>query len=153
MMAKLLQRPEFEQLVTAVIGVNSVLLLWELFEDNEITERIESACLLFFVAELVVRWRRHRWNLIAFGRNPWNAFDVVVIGLSLLPLLGVDASLLRLARLSRTLHWLRHISHLRLVPLLWSVLASHPKAQVRLVAASPGRLAGNRPRIPVASGR
>jgi hypothetical protein len=43
------------------------------------------------------------------------AFDVVVIGLALVPtLIGVDTPLLRLARLSRMLHWIRHLTHLRL---------------------------------------
>jgi hypothetical protein len=36
---------------------------------------------------------------------------------SALPVLGVDASLLRVARLARMVHLLRHVSHLRLARL------------------------------------
>lgn len=135
-MHNLLRGASFEHAVTGVIAVNSVLLVWELFDHNEVTEHIESACLLFFLVELVVRWRRHQWNPLRFLRNPWNAFDVVVILAALLPLVGADSSLLRLARLSRAVHWLRHVSHLRLAPLLWSFLIAR-STTVRVIADSP----------------
>ncbi|MEC4763801.1 ion transporter [Mycobacterium sherrisii] len=101
---------DFEHVVTGVIAANSVLLVWELAGGSEIAERLELLCLGFFVAELVVRfWRDPLGSL----RNPWVAFDLVVIGLALLPIFGADTSLLRVARLSRAVHWLRHATHLR----------------------------------------
>jgi hypothetical protein len=55
----------------------------------------------------------------ALLKRPWNAFDVVIIALSLLPVFGgVDAALLRLARLSRMVHLLRHVSSLWAVRLV-----------------------------------
>jgi hypothetical protein len=71
--------------------------------------------LCFFLAELIIRlagagW--HPWAFVAASR--WNAFDTAVIGLALLPALGVDVTLLRVPRLARVVHSLRHASHLRL---------------------------------------
>ena len=48
----------------------------------------------------------------------WNCFDAAVIALSTMPILGVDASLLRVARMARMVHLMRHASHLRLSRLL-----------------------------------
>jgi hypothetical protein len=81
-------------------------------------ELAHNAILMFFVFELLVRLRDVGWRLQALLRRPWNTFDVVVIGLSLLPVFGGDASLLRLARLSRMVHLLRHVSSLRAVRLV-----------------------------------
>jgi voltage-gated sodium channel len=105
----------FEHAVTGVILVNSVLLVWGLIAHDDLAEHLETACLVFFVGELVVRLRRNGWNAARFLGDPWVAFDVLVIGLALVPtLIGTDTSLLRLARLSRLVHWIRHLSHLRL---------------------------------------
>ena len=49
--------------------------------------------LAFFVVELAVRIRRAGWRRFFIGR--WNCFDAAVIALSTMPVLGVDASLLR----------------------------------------------------------
>jgi voltage-gated sodium channel len=113
----------FEHAVTGVIIANSVLLFWGLIgHENELAEHLETACLVFFVAELVVRLRRAGWNPIRFLRQPWTAFDVLVIAVSLAPILGADTSLLRPARLSRMIHWLRHVTDLRAVRLVAAAL-------------------------------
>jgi voltage-gated sodium channel len=108
----------FERAVTAVILANSVLLVWGLISHDELADHLETGCLVFFVGELVVRLRRAGWNPARFLRQPWAVFDVVVIALSLAPLLGADTSLLRLAKLSRMAHWLRHVTGLRAVRLV-----------------------------------
>lgn len=114
----------FERVVTGVIAVNSVLLVLGLVAHEELAEHLETACLVFFVAELAVRLRRQGWNPVRFIRHPWTAFDVIVVGLSLLPLVGANTSLLRLARLSRMIHWFRHLGHLQLGRLFMPWLAS-----------------------------
>jgi voltage-gated sodium channel len=112
----------FEHAVTGVILVNSVLLVWGLIAEDDLAEHLETACLVFFVGELVVRLRRAGWNPVRFLRSPWTAFDVLVIAVSLAPMLGADTSLLRLARLSRMVHWLRHVTGLRAVRLVAAAL-------------------------------
>lgn len=107
-----------EHVVTGVIAANSGLLAWELVGDSLVAENLESACLAFFVGELVWRLSRNP----AGWRNKWFMFDALVIGLSVLPLTGADTSLLRVARLSpRAIHLLRHATHLRWVRYLPSV--------------------------------
>jgi voltage-gated sodium channel len=104
-----------DRAVTAVILANSGVLVIGLMVDGHehAFEIAHIACLLFFVAELALRLRASRRR---FFRDKWNCFDTAVIAASCLPVLGVDASLLRLARLARLVHLVRHISHLRLFP-------------------------------------
>lgn len=106
-------RPTFEHAVNTAIATNSATVVWDFIAANQFVEHIELGCLGVFVAELFVRLHRAGWNGVVFWRDRWTAFDMVVIGLALLPVLGVDTSLLRIARLSRTVHWLRHVGHLR----------------------------------------
>ena len=119
----------FERTVTIVIIVNSALLVWGLIDHghNEIAEHAETGCLLFFTGELVVRFRREGWRFLT---QPWSIADMAIIGLALLPLLGADTSLLRLARLARAGHLLKHITVLR----LWRVMR-FPAASRRWLAA------------------
>jgi Ion transport protein len=70
---------------------------------------------LFFAAELTVRLAVAR---LGFFRSPWGVFDAAVILLAFLPVLGDSITILRMARLARSAHLLRHVSHLR----LWRVL-------------------------------
>jgi Ion transport protein len=80
----------FERVVTAVIGLNTVLLTVELISHDELVEHLETAYLVFFVGELVVRLSRAGWNPIRFLSQPWTVFDVTVIGVSIAPTLGAD---------------------------------------------------------------
>jgi Ion transport protein len=106
----------FEHAVLGVIVANTAVLLAGLMvDDHEAAfEAAHDGFLGFFVVELALRLRAGGWR---FLRKPLNAFDTGVIALSCLPVLGVDASLLRLARLARLLHLLRHLPHLRLLRL------------------------------------
>ena len=107
----------FEHAVAAVIVVNVVLVVAALVVDGHESafELAHSVVLAVFCVELAVRLRAGGWR---FLRKPINAFDTLVIVLSTLPVLGIDASLLRLARLARLVHLVRHISHLRLIRLV-----------------------------------
>ena len=108
---------KFEQVVAGVIVLNIVVLVVSLIVDGheELFEVAHNLVLAFFLLELAVRLWITR---LGFFRSLWNTADTVVIALSLLPVLGVDASLLRVARLARTVHLLRHVGHLRLARLL-----------------------------------
>jgi Ion transport protein len=103
----------FEHVAAGIIIGNTAILAAGLMIDGHehAFEIAHNACLAFFVCELALRLRASRWQ---FFRGKWNCFDTAVIGLSCLPVLGVDASLLRLARLARLVHLVRHVSHLRL---------------------------------------
>jgi hypothetical protein len=108
----------FDPVVAGVIVFNTVVLVASLIVDGHesLFEVVHNLVLAFFVVELLVRLRQAgaRRFLIGWG----NSFDAIVIALSFLPVLGVDASLLRVARLARLVHLMRHASHLRLSRLL-----------------------------------
>jgi hypothetical protein len=108
----------FDQVVLVVIGLNTVILVASLIVDGHehLFEMLHNSALAFFVFELLVRLRQTGARRFLIGR--WNSFDTIVIALSFLPALGVDSSLLRVARLARLVHLMRHVSHLRLSRLL-----------------------------------
>jgi hypothetical protein len=101
----------FERTVTGVILANAGLVVAGLVLDGHegLFEVAHDAILTVFVLELLLRLRAGGWR---FLRRPLNAFDAMVIAVSCLPVLGVDASVLRLARLARLLHLARHLTHL-----------------------------------------
>ncbi len=101
-----------DRVVLAVIGVNAVVLV----DGHErVFDTVHDAIIAFFLLELLARLRAHGWQ---FLRRPFNAFDAAVIVVSALPFACVDASLLRLARLARLLHFAKHAAQLRLLPVL-----------------------------------
>lgn len=104
----------FEKVVLVTIAANTAVLVWGLCDHHheELIDPMHTAFLAFFVVELLLRLRA-AGSLRGFVSSGWNVFDSVVIGLSLLPVLGVGVTLLRVARGARVLHSLRHVSHLR----------------------------------------
>jgi hypothetical protein len=64
--------------VTGVIAANTVVAVWGVVDaaHHELAERIETAILVFFAVELVLRLCRYGWALL---RQPWGVFDVAVI--------------------------------------------------------------------------
>jgi hypothetical protein len=62
---------------------------------GEVVEHAEMGCLVFFAGELVVRLHRCRWRPHVFARQGWNVVDAVIVGLSLLPVLGAGVTVLR----------------------------------------------------------
>lgn len=110
----------FDQAVAGVIVFNIVVLVAGLTVDGyeSLFEMLHNAILAFFVFELLVRLRDVGWRPREFLASRWNAFDSAVVALSLLPVFGPGTTLLRLARLSRVVHLLRHVSHLRLADLM-----------------------------------
>jgi voltage-gated sodium channel len=111
----------FDKAILLAIVANSVVLVWGLVDHahEELLDPVHEAFLVMFTAELGVRLHRVGWNVKRFLRAPWNTFDALVIGLALAPALGLDVTLLRVARLARMVHALRHVSHLRAVHMLW----------------------------------
>ena len=81
---------------------------------EELWAVVESACLVFFGLEMLVKLACQRRG---FWRDRWNLFDLTVIALAALPLLvaGADLGVLRVARVARVFHLGRHVSNLRLL--------------------------------------
>ena len=104
--------PHMERAVAGVIAVNAGVLVAGLAVDGHehLFDRAHDVIVAFFLLELLTRLAANGWRFFA---RPFNAFDAAVILVSALPLAGVDASLLRLARLARVVHFARHAAHLR----------------------------------------
>jgi hypothetical protein len=100
----------FERVVAAAIIGNAGLLIAGLAVDGdeELLEHCHDAFVAFFAVELLIRLRHG----LGFFRSRWNCFDALVIVASCLPLLGLDAGLLRVARAARLIHLGRHMAHL-----------------------------------------
>jgi hypothetical protein len=84
-------------------------------EHAELLERIDVGCLWFFAGELLVRVYRAR---LGFFRSPWCCADAAIIVLALAPVAGGGIAVLRMARLARSFHLLKHLAHARLWRLL-----------------------------------
>lgn len=107
-------RVVFERIVAGAIIGNASLLLAGLALDGyeEWFELAHDGILGIFALELAVRLRVGGWG---FLRRPLNVLDAAVIAVSFLPVLSVDAGLLRLVRAARLLHLAKHVApHLRL---------------------------------------
>lgn len=108
-----------ERLVAVVIAANCAIMVCGLLDaaDREWTERAETACLLVFLAEVLVRLHRCGWR-----PGKFLVIDLIIVALALaLAPLPVNASLLRLARIGRAarfLHLFKHLAGLRAVRLL-----------------------------------
>jgi Ion transport protein len=129
----------FEHAVTAVIVANSMVMLTSLVVGghvHELLEQVDIVCLWFFAAELLVRLAMAR---LGFFHRLWNTVDLVVVVVALLPIAGGGIAVLRLARLARTGHLLRHVAHLRLARLVlgWRSLGSLRRAEMRQAITTP----------------
>jgi voltage-gated sodium channel len=114
--------PKMAKLQNATIAVilfNTLLLAWSMFDhaNEHMIEGFETGCLAFFVIELGMRIDDKGWK--QFFSEGWSIFDTAVIVVSLLPVLGMHMSVLRVAKVARLVHLSRHISHLRLLDLVW----------------------------------
>jgi hypothetical protein len=101
--------------MAGVIAVNAGVLVAGLVigGHDQVFDQIHDGIAVIFLIELAARLRMNGWR---FLRRPVNAFDAAVILVSALPVAGgVDASLLRVARLARLVHFAKHAGHLRLL--------------------------------------
>ena len=116
----------FEAFITTLIIINAITLGLEtsptaMEAAGPLLMAIDQIVLGVFVLELLARFAVHRG---AFFRDPWRIFDLVVVGIALVPTTG-NLSVLRALRILRVL---------RLV----SVLPSLRRVVTGFVAALPG---------------
>jgi hypothetical protein len=112
----------FEPTVFGVIAVNAAVTVWSLLDEQheEIFEPMHQGLMVFFAAEILIRYAQVRFNVRRFLSNRWNVFDLTLVLIGLLPMLGVGVvglRLLRIARLARIAHSVRHASTLRIAHL------------------------------------
>ena len=115
---RIVASPRFDATMLVIIVLNALVLGAETFEQVErsaagILSTLDKAFLAIFVAELLVRLTAVGWSPRAFFANGWNTFDFVVVTASFVP--GLNASLLRIARLLRVVRLVRFLPDLRVL--------------------------------------
>lgn len=112
-----LETPRVRDGVLAVIILNALVIGLQTSDSamaaaGTLLELIDRACLFIFVLEILLKLYAHR---LSFFRSGWNIFDVLVVGLSLGPVGGVNFSVLRALRVLRLMRVVSISPHLRLV--------------------------------------
>lgn len=120
------EHPYFTRFVIAVIVVNAITLALEtspslVASHGGVLHLLDTIALTIFVAELGLKFAVYGPR---FLRDPWNVFDLVIVGIALVPATG-PFSVLRALRILRVL---------RLV----SAVPSMRKVVVGLLSAVPG---------------
>ncbi|MFD7657371.1 ion transporter [Actinosynnema sp. NPDC059797] len=106
----------FQRLVVAVIAANAVVLGCETSTaltaaHGDLLAGLDRAALAFFAVEPAARLYAHRAR---FFRDPWNAFDLLVVSVSLLPAAG-PLSVVRSLRVPRALRLVSAVPSMRRV--------------------------------------
>ncbi|MEL6751406.1 MAG: ion transporter [Pseudomonadota bacterium] len=125
-LASLIASRRFEYVIIALVVVNAIILGLETtrFAQGQIgafLRGVDAVILAIFVVELAMRAFVHRSR---FFHDPWRIFDLVVVGIALIPTTG-GLSVLRAFRILRILR-------------LISVIPSLRQVVTGLVAALPG---------------
>ncbi|MBP9865359.1 MAG: ion transporter [Candidatus Omnitrophica bacterium] len=71
--------------------------------------------LSWFVFEIACRMAAHGRNLAAFFKCPWNVFDFLIVGITLLPAVSPALSVFRLFRIFRVLRLLSAVPELQIL--------------------------------------
>jgi voltage-gated sodium channel len=110
----------FNAFIIGVILINAVLVGLETSEAlvaqfGDVFLVLNIAIAVIFVIEIALRMATYWPRPWAFFRDPWNVFDFVIVGLSILPVGGRFATVARLARLLRVLRVVSVMPELRLI--------------------------------------
>nr|WP_246188713.1 ion transporter [Nitratireductor arenosus] len=112
----MIESRRFDLAITVLIVVNAVTLGLETSERamnaaGPLLVVLDRAILAVFVAELLARFIVYRTD---FFRDPWRIFDLVVVGIALMPATG-SLSVLRALRILRVLRIIGMVPSLRRV--------------------------------------
>ncbi|MEH1165383.1 ion transporter [Micromonospora sp. CPCC 205539] len=112
--------PWFNLASFVVIVVNALVLGLETYDRTGLVSEaplrtVESACLGYFVLELVVRFGAHLRSPVGFFRDPWNVFDLLIVVAPLVPGVRENVTMLRLLRLVRIVRAFRLFPSLRVI--------------------------------------
>ncbi|MBP2478067.1 voltage-gated sodium channel [Crossiella equi] len=113
---RLVDAERFQQAIVLVIVVNAVVLGLETSdavqrEYGGVLNTVDALSLAVFVVEIALRLYAYR---LEFFRDPWNCFDLLVVGVSLAPFAHGSAAL-RALRVVRVLRLLSSLPNLRRV--------------------------------------
>jgi voltage-gated sodium channel len=112
----LVQAPRFERFILALIVLTAIILGLETSKNmmarfGDTLEFVNDVFLFVFVVELILRM--YAWRL-RFFKDPWSLFDLIVVGISLLPATG-PLAILRALRVLRVLRVISAVPSMRRV--------------------------------------
>jgi voltage-gated sodium channel len=112
----IIESKRFEWIVTALVIVNAVTLGLEtipavMAEAGGLILFIDRVILTVFTIELIARFAVYRTD---FFKDPWRVFDLIVVGIALMPATG-NLSVLRALRILRVLRLISIVPSLRRV--------------------------------------
>jgi len=112
----LIESRRFELAITALIFINAITLGLEtspsvMAAAGGLLNAIDRIILTVFVFELLARFAVYR---LSFFRDPWRIFDLLVVGVALIPATG-GLSVLRALRILRVLRLISIVPSLRRV--------------------------------------
>ena len=102
----------FSNTVLLVIIVNALLIGIETYTPNRVIGTLQQICLCLFVVEIGLRFI-YRETTHSFFSDPWNIFDIIVVGAAFIPSTGAVTSSLRILRVFRVLRIIKGIPELR----------------------------------------
>jgi voltage-gated sodium channel len=121
---RLIESSRFQNIIMALIALNAIVLGLETLPAiaarySHVLHMIDNALLAVFVVELSLRLLVYR---LSFFKDPWNVFDFLVVGISLIPNSGA-LSVLRALRILRALRLIAMVPSMkRVVTALLSAL-------------------------------
>lgn len=124
-LSRFLELPRVRAVILALIIINAVVLGLETSASimrtyGGLLRTIDVAILAVFVVEILLRLYVHR---LAFFRDPWSVFDLLVVGIALVPASG-PLAVVRALRVLRVLRVLTLLPSMRRV--VGGLLASVP---------------------------
>lgn len=111
-----IESPRIQFSIISLIIINAIILGMEtdaaiMAQYGGILRIADQVILAVFVIEILVKLYAYR---LAFFRNPWNVFDFIIVGISLVPSSG-SLNILRALRVLRVLRLISMIPQLRMV--------------------------------------
>ena len=109
----------FNVLVFAVIFAAAGLAGLETFKIDDslktVIFQLDYYISIFFISEIVVRIAGES-KKIDFFKDPWNAFDFIIVSVSLVPLEGINNIIIaRLLRVFRVLRLVTHVPQFKII--------------------------------------
>jgi voltage-gated sodium channel len=113
---QLVEAPRFERFILALIVLTAIILGLETSKTmmasfGDTLEFINNVFLSVFVVELILRM--YAWRM-RFFKDPWSLFDLIVVGISLVPASG-PLAILRALRVLRVLRVISAVPSMRRV--------------------------------------
>lgn len=106
--------PFFSNFILGVIVFNAVLIGAETYIHLPGFKLLERICVAIFVIEIILKFRFSD-SKIAYLRDGWNIFDIIVVGSALIPNVSSAVSALRILRVLRVLRLVKSVPELRMI--------------------------------------